>query len=164
MGFGYRSRTNQLLNLSLISDNIFDPLSVWRHQWKYLSLLSDILEEIMNLSEFKRGLWVQYKNEPHHIINQFTSGSEICFELETVTRQQFVVSANNLVKHTTEIMTIPTYELGQLIMVRTLTNQYQLAKFIEIEKHPSNLPYKLEILNSEITLWATPYMLRPIDY
>lgn len=118
----------------------------------------------MNLSEFNRGLWVQYKNEPHYIVNQFNNGFETCFELETVTRQRFVVSDNNLVKYTTAIMTIPTYELGQLIMVRTLTNQYQLAKFIEIEKHPSNLPYKLEILNSEMTLWATPYMLRPIDY
>lgn len=118
----------------------------------------------MNLSEFKRGLWVQYKNEPHYIINQFNSSFETCFELETVTRRRFVVSDNNLVKHTTEIMTIPTYELGQLIMVRTLTNQYQLAKFIEIEKHPSNLPYKLAIHDSELTVWASPYMLRPINY
>lgn len=118
----------------------------------------------MNLSEFKRGLWVRYKNEPHYIVNQFNIGSETCFELETVTRRRFVVSDNNLVKHTTTIMTIPTYELGQLIMVRTLTNQYQLAKFIEIETHPSNMPYKLAILDSELTLWATPYMLRPIDY
>lgn len=118
----------------------------------------------MNLSEFKRGLWVHYKNEPHYILNQFNSGFETCFELEAVTRQRFVVSANNIVKHTTAIMTIPTYELGQLIMVRTQTDVYQLAKFIEIEKHPSNMPYKLELLDSNLTLWATPYMLRPIKY
>ena len=118
----------------------------------------------MNLSELKRGLWAQYKNEPHYIVNRFNIGLETCFELETVTRRRFVVSANNLVKHTTAIMTIPTYELGQLIMVRTQTNQYQLAKFIEIEKHPSKLPYKLELLDSKLTLWATPYMLKPIDY
>ena len=118
----------------------------------------------MNLSKFKRGLWVQYKNEPHYILNQFNSGFETCFELETVTRQRFVVSANNLVKYTTAIMAIPLYELGELIMVRTQTGVYQLAEFIEIEKHPSNMPYKLELLDSKLTLWASPYMLRPIDY
>ena len=141
----------------------------WRLKWNQLiidlSLISDkFLEEIMNLSEFKRGLWVQYKNEPHYIINQFNSGYETCFELETVTRQRIIVLANKLKNHTTAIMTIPTYELGDLIMVRTLTNQYQLAKFIEIEKHPSKLPYKLELLDSKVTLWASPYMLRPINY
>ena len=118
----------------------------------------------MNLSEFKRGLWIQYKNEPPHIINQFTSGFETCFELETVTRQRLVVSSNNLVKHTTAIMTIPTYELGELIMVWTQRDVYQLAKFIEIEEHPSKLPYKLTILDSELIVWASPCMLRPINY
>lgn len=44
----------------------------------------------MNLSEFKRGLWVHYKNELHYIINQFNIGSETCFELETVTRRRLV--------------------------------------------------------------------------